>query len=122
MQKIFRNMIVLAITLLSCQTIYAAELTRSDVKIVKIHTVAQQRPADPQSQGYTRVYIEANKSDSTDTCRADAVDISPNDTYLRELLVEGWSNRRRIELTVDTELTPLPGKVCQLVNISISKW
>ena len=114
--------ITATLCLLLSLTSHAREISRDNIKIIKIHMVGYERPAEPRSQGITRVYVDSKDWEASGDCRKDAIDISAQDAHLRDLLVSAWNNRRRVDVTLETDLTPMHDKVCQLVNLSVSKW
>ena len=113
--KFIKSLGVLLIITLYSITLHAGEYQRQDVTIVRLHPIADNRPAAPAYQNITRVYL-THGAWGNSTCRQDAADLLKTDTHLLSLLITGWTTNKKINIVVDDALR-LGDSVCQITAL-----
>ncbi|AWB68402.1 hypothetical protein C2869_19205 [Saccharobesus litoralis] len=83
-----------------------------------LHAVSANRPAEPDTQGLSRVYVNDSSSWGATNCRADAADIQNGDSAILELLKIAISSNSIVTIEVDDSLPTRHG-VCKITAVWI---
>ncbi|MEJ1363509.1 MAG: hypothetical protein RPU42_00165 [Candidatus Sedimenticola sp. (ex Thyasira tokunagai)] len=98
----------------------AAEVNRTNLQIIKIASIATNRPEAPSgTQGTIRIYVNSGSWGNT-TCRADAADIQMVDNHLLTIIMSAVAYGKTVDISVQSEIRPDGGEVCQATVVLIT--
>ncbi|NOH22391.1 hypothetical protein [Vibrio europaeus] len=99
--------------------VYAKHAIR-EVTVTQLHPISTKRPASPNSENSTRIYVNPGAWGDT-TCRQDAADLLKEDTHLLSILLMAWTTGKNIRIEVDDTITPWgpEDNVCQVTALYI---